>query len=247
MSGLFNRLRPKAEKLLALLQTENARYQVISNFLPHSRTPVFMLLRKLLLAKQQLIVIPLLSVLELLNDEPDAVQLARRTGTVATEAIALVLAAEPQWQQRLNPNLLRELMPASINSVQPTVVKSGGTKTRLHSKSVSAQAVDNALSELLQEPNPITEAASLYALTQLNRDRAIALAQQILQKPLQNDLLKDTVASILGSRKTSVIEELLNMSKQPNFQAMTPKQLLALISGVQQSDQDITEIAPPAR
>ena len=247
LSGLFDRLRPKAEKLLALLQTENARYQVISNFRPHSNTPVFILLRKLIIAKQQLIVRPLLAVLELLNDEPDAVQLARRTGIVASSAIAQVLAAEPQWQQRLNPNLLRELMPGEVNSVQPTLVKSGGTQTMLHSESLSAQAVDDALLELLQEPNPITEAASLYALTQLNRDRGIARSRQILQKPLQNDLLKATAASILGSRRTSVIEELLTMSEQPNFQAMTPEQLLALVSGAQQSDRDITEIAPPTR
>ncbi len=246
LSGLFDSLRPKAEKLLALLQTENSRFQAIGNFRPHSNTPVFLLLRKLLLAKQQLIVRPLLAVLELLNDEPDAVQLARRTGIAATEAISQVLAAEPQWQQRLNPNLLRELMPGSVNSTQATMVKDGGTRTRLHSEFLSAQAVDDALLELLQEPNPITESASLYALTQLNRDRGIALAQQILQKPLQNDLVRDTAASILGqSSQTSVIEQLLSISGQPNFQVMTPDRLLALVTQAQQNNQEITEIAPP--
>ena len=248
LSGLFDALRPKAEKLLALLQTENSRYQVISNFQPHSNTPVFMLLQKLLLAKQQLIVRPLLAVLELLNNEPDAVQLAQRTGVVAGEAIALTIAAEPQWQQRLNPNLYREIMPGGVNSTQATAVKGGGTKTRLHSESLSAQAVDDALLELLQEPNPITESASLYALTQLNRHKGMAQAQKILQQPLQNDLVKDTAASILNqSAKTPVIEQLLSMSGQPHFQNMTPDQLLALVTQAQQNHQDITEIAPPNR
>ena len=41
--------------------------------------------------------------------------------------------------------------------------------TKLHSDRLSAQAVDDALLELLQEPNPITESASLYALNQLNQ------------------------------------------------------------------------------
>ena len=246
LSGLFDSLRPKAEKLLALLQTENSRYQVISNFQPHSNTPVFMLLRKLLLAKQQLILRPLLAVLELLNDEPDGVQLAQRTGIVATDAMAQLLAVEPQWQQRLNPNLFRELMPGGVNSTQATVVKDGGTKTRLHSESLSAQAVDDALLELLQEPNPITESASLYALAQLNQNKAIAQAQQIMQQPLQNDLVKDTAARILGqATKPAVIEQLLSMSGQPHFQAMTPDQLLALVTQAQQNQQDITEIAPP--
>ena len=106
LSGLFDALRPKAEKLLALLQTENSRYQVVSNFQPYSNTPIFMLLRKLLLAKQQLIIRPLLAVLELLNDEPDAIELAQRTGVVASDAIAQIMTVEPQWRQRLNPNLI---------------------------------------------------------------------------------------------------------------------------------------------
>ena len=122
LSGLFNSLRPKAEKLLALLQVENSRYQVISSFQPHSNTPVFLLLRKLLLAKQQLIVTPLLAVLELLNEEPDAVQLAQRTGVVAKDAISQIFATEPQWQQRLNPKILQGLMPGSLNSIQETVL-----------------------------------------------------------------------------------------------------------------------------
>ncbi len=246
LSGLFNSLRPKAEKLLALLQTENSRYQVISNFKPHNNTPVFLLLRKLLLAKQQLIVTPLLAVLELLNDEPDAVQLAERTGIVASDAIARIFATEPQWQQRLNPKLLQALMSGGINSSQETLVKDGGSFTRLHSKSLSAQAVEDALLELLQEPNPITESASLYALTQFNPNKGLAQAQQISRKPLQNDLVKDTAVNLLGqSSKPSVIEQLLSMSGQPHWQNMTPDQLLSLVTQAQQNHQDITEIANP--
>ena len=246
LSGLFDSLRPKAEKLLALLQIENSRYQVISKLKPHSNTPVFMLLRKLLLAKQQLIVTPLLAVLELLNDQPDVVQLAQRTGILASEAIAEVFAAEPQWQQRLNPKLLQELMPGGTASTQETLVKDGSMASRLHSESLSAQAVDDSLLQLLQEPNPITQSASLYALTQLNRDQGLAEAQQISQKPMQNDLVKDTAISLLGqSRKPSVIEQLLSMSVQPNFQNMTPDQLLSLVTQAQQEHQDITEIARP--
>ena len=248
LSGIFDSLRPKAEKLLALLQVENSRYQVISNFQPHNNTPVFMLLRKLLLAKQQLIVTPLLTVLELLNNEPDAIPLAQRTGVVAKDAISQVFAAEPQWQQRLNPNILRELMPGTINSTQATLVGDGGTSTKIYSDRLSAQAVNDALLELLQEPNPITQSASLYALNQLNQKKAHLIAQEILQQPLQNDLVKDTANSLLGqTRKPSVISQLLSMSGQANFQNMTPDQLLSLVTQAQNSQQDITELASPTR
>jgi hypothetical protein len=246
LSELFNSLRPKAEKLLALLQTENSRYQVISNFESQNHTPVFRLLRKLLLAKQQLIVRPLLAVLELLNDEPDAVQLAQRTGMVATEAIAQILTTEPEWQQRLNPNLLNQLVPGGFNSSQATVVKSGGAATQLYNASLSAQAVNETLLELLQEPNPITESASLYAMSQLNREQGLTQAQQILHKPLLNDLVKNTAASVLGQlSRPAIIEQLLSMLKQPHFQTMTPEQLLSLVTKAKQNNQDLTETALP--
>jgi len=246
LSGLFNTLRPKAEKLLALLQTESSRYQVIRNFFPHNTTPVFMLLRKLLLAKQQLIITPLLAVLELLNDEPDGVQLAQRTGQLASDALAQVFTTQPDWQQRLHPTLWRAMMPNNTISTQQTVVKSGGTATMLHSETISTKAVDDALLELLQEPNPITESASLFALAQLNPSKASTQAQQILQQPLQNDLVKDTADSILGqSRKPAVIEQLLSVSRQANFQNVTTEQLLSMVNQAKQNNQDVTEIAPP--
>jgi 4Fe-4S binding domain len=246
LSGLFDSLRPKAEKLLAILQVENSRYQVIKSFQPHSETPVFLLLRKLLLAKQQLIITPLLAVLELLNDQPDAVQLAQRTGIVAQDAIAQVLAAEPQWQQRLNPQLLRQLIPSTLDSSQVTLVKDGGVTTRFQGDRLHAKAVDDALLELLQEPNPLTESASLYALNQLNSKKAQTQARQIIQQPCPNSLVKDTASSLLGqSLNPSVMEQLLNMSGQ--LRNMTPEQLLFFVTQAQQNQSDITEIAYPTR
>jgi hypothetical protein len=159
-----------------------------------------------------------------------------------------VFAAQPQWQQRLNPQLLKELIPSRINNSQATVVKGGGTTTRLQSDRLLAQAVSDALLELLQEPNPITESASLYALNQLNPKKAIAQAQKISQQPLQNDLVKDTASSLLGqSHKPSVIAQLLSMSGQLQFHNMTPEQLLSLVNQAQQNQQDITQIAYPSR
>jgi hypothetical protein len=246
LSGLFNSLRPKAEKLLAILQVENSRYQVIKSFHPHSETPIFLLLRKLLLAKQELIITPLLAVLELLNDEPDAVQLAQRTGIVAQDAIAQLLTAEPQWQQRLNPQLLSQLIPSSLDSSQATLVKGGGVTTRFQGDRLLARAVDDALLELLQEPNPLTESASLFALNQLNSKKAQAQARQKIQQPFPNSLVKDTARSLLGqSPKPSIIQQLLNMSEQ--LHSMTPEQLLFFVTQAQQNQPDITEIAYPTR
>ncbi len=252
LDGLFDSLRPKAEKLLALLQVENSRFQVVSHLKTHSDTAVFILLRKLLLAKQQLIITSLLAVLEMLNDEPDVLELARRTGVLAPEAIAQVLSdSSQQWQQRLNPAIFRELNP---NNLAATTVRSGGVNTRLYMESVSAEAVENTLLELLQEPNPITEAASLYALTQFNRQQGLAQAERMLKQPLIDDLVKDTAASLLGrSTQTAIIEQLMTMLGQPYFASLSVEQLLSIVKQAQKNahhtyssnNQDITEIAPP--
>ncbi|MEL6502557.1 MAG: hypothetical protein AAFQ23_14380, partial [Cyanobacteria bacterium J06623_1] len=83
---------------------------------------------------------------------------------------------------------------------------------------------------------------------QLNQKKALAQAKQILQQPLQNDLVKDTARSLLGqSHKPSVVAQLINMSGQPHLQNMTPDQLLSLVTQAQQNQQDITEITSPAR
>ncbi|MEL6438425.1 MAG: 4Fe-4S binding protein [Cyanobacteria bacterium J06621_8] len=220
MRGLFDALRPKAEKLLALLQVENSRYQIISNF--SSYGTVFLLLRQLLLAKQQLIVTPLLAVLELLHNQPDVMQLAQRTGIVASEAVFQVFKAEPQWQQRLNPQLQQALISHQVNSNQETVLFGSDDLA-------SRPSIDNALLELLQEPNPITQAASLYALTQIDREQGLAQAQEITLQPTPDNLLKNTAASLLEqSAQPLVIEQLLSLSRQPNFSNMTPEQLLSI-------------------
>ncbi|MEM7595379.1 MAG: hypothetical protein AAF383_28430, partial [Cyanobacteria bacterium P01_A01_bin.83] len=79
-----------------------------------------------------------------------------------------------------------------------------------------------------------------------NREQGLAQAQQILNQPLQNDLVKDTAASILGqSRQPAVIKQLLSMLGQPHFQNITPDQFLSLVTQAQQPDRDLTEIAYP--
>jgi hypothetical protein len=111
----------------------------------------------------------------------------------------------------------------------------------LQSDRLVAQAVDRTLLELLQEPNPITESASLYALNQQK-----AQAQQIIQQPLQNVLVKDTASSLLGqSQQPSAIAQLLSMSGQPHFQHLTSDRLLSLVTQVQQNQEEITQIAYP--
>jgi hypothetical protein len=243
LDGLFNALRPKAEKLLALLQVEGARYQAITNVTNYSQTPVFILLRKLLLAKQELIVTPLLAVLEMLGNDRDAIELAQRTGINAKDAIEAVLQdPEARWKQRLNPALLEQLQ---VNDVQATTFY-GGQNTLLANEEISSEAAEDTLLQLLQEPNPITQSASLYALTQFNRAKGLAKAQEIMAQPLLNDLVRDTAAHILGQshKPTSIVEQIINLSTQAGLSSMSFQELLSVVNQAQRENLDVTEIRP---
>ncbi|BAU66407.1 cyclic nucleotide-binding domain protein [Stanieria sp. NIES-3757] len=228
----------KAEKLLALLEVEASRYQILSNLRFQEHNPVFVLLRKFLLTKQQLIILALLAVLETLDDQPDVIQLARRTGILAKEAITLIFQAQTaQWQQRLSRVIFQELHPDFHPCGFIAVVRG---KTYL-----TSAAIEQVLRELLHEPNPVIQAASLYALNQLNSQLAKTEAHHLLSEPLINKLVKETAFNIFNQShgETSTLEQLLHLLRQEKYQSLTIEQLLSLASEIRQLRQDLTEIA----
>ena len=240
LSGMWDILRPKAEALLALLQQEALRYQAIIIISSHSPTPIFVLLRKLLLIKQQLIVTSLLTILEIFHNQPDAIELAKRIGIVTGDAVAELLKDQTAgWQHRLSPQILKELKPVRRwSESQTSLINEEATQIKISSVTsqevsiASKEAIEEILLDLSQEPNPITQAASLYALTQLNPEKGQQQASQLLTKNMLGDLVKETVAYILDEphQSPSIIEQLLTLSQQNNFQSLTSEKLLSLVT-----------------
>lgn len=228
----------KAEKLLALLEVEASRYQILSNLRFQEHNPVFVLLRKFLLTKQQLIILSLLAILETLDDQPDVIQLARRTGILAKEAITLIFQDQTaQWQQRLSRVIFQELHPDFHPCEFIALVKG---KTYL-----TSAITEQVLRKLLQESNPLIQAASLYALNQLNSQVAKTEAHHLLSEPLINELVKETALNIFNQShgETSTLEKLLHLLREKKYQAFTIEQLLSLAFEMRQPCQDSTEIA----
>ncbi len=118
--------------------------------------------------------------------------------------------------------------------------------TLLANEKVSVAALESTLLELLQEPNPITQSASLYALTQFDRAKGLNHAQEILTQPLLDDLVRDTAAYLLGqsNKATSIVEQVINISTQAGFNLMSSQELLSLVTQAQKNNQDITELRP---
>jgi hypothetical protein len=246
LGGIFDSVRPKAEGFLSLLEVEASRYRVLSNLQSQGQTPVFVLLRKLLRAKQLLIVTPLLAILEMLNHDPDGIQLARRTGILANEVVSEILQdTTAGWQQRLSREILQELQPS--NPVAPeeiTTLYSDASDSII--SSVHPEVVEDTLLQLLQEPNPITQAASIYALVQVNPQKGKAEANQLLTNPFLDDLVRETAAILAGQSRssTSVLEQLLSLSRQDTFELMSPEKLLSWVKQAQRQGEDLTQISP---
>ena len=209
---MWDILRPKAEALLALLQQEALRYQAIIIISSHSPTPIFVLLRKLLLIKQQLIVTSLLTILEMFHNQPDALELAKRIGIVTGDAVAELLKDQTAgWQHRLSPQILKELKPVRRwSEAETSLIDEDDTQLGIPSvtsKEVSVaskEAIEEILLDLSYESNPITQAASLYALTQLNPEKGQQQASQLLTKNMLDDLVKETAAYILDEPHQSL-------------------------------------------
>ena len=254
LSSMLDTLRPKAEAFLALLQEEAWRYQALSNIDSHSQKPIFVLLRKLLLAKQQLIITPLLTILEMLDNQPDALELAKRIGMVTGDTIAEVLKDQTAgWQDRLSPQILKQLKPVRRwSEAQTSLISDESTQLAMpsvgsqESSVASKESIEGILLDLSHEPNPITQAASLYALTQLNPEKGQQQASQLLTKTMLDDLVKETAANILGKphQSPSIIEQLLALSQQNNFQSLTSEKLLSLVTQAKKQGEEITQLYP---
>ncbi len=239
LTGTFDALRPKAEGLLSLLQVEAARYRGISNLANASGHPMLRLLQKLLLAKQQLLVTPLLTILEMLNNEPDSITLAARTGILAKDAIAEALTdATAAWSERLNPHILKQLQPCE----QSTQIYDSATQiTQISTAHTSYTSVRDILLELLQEPNPMIQILSLYCLIEFEREQGLATAKSIIQNSLANSLLKETATNLLNpnSKDTLLLRQLRTLTNQSNFESMNSQQVLSAISALQKPQMEV--------
>jgi len=108
------------------------------------------------------------------------------------------------------------------------------------------ESIEGILLDLSHEPNPITQAASLYALTQLNPEKGQQQASQLLTKTMLDDLVKETAANILGKphQSPSIIEQLLALSQQNNFQSLTSEKLLSLVTQAKKQGEEVTQLYP---
>lgn len=205
----------KAEVLLAQLKDLTVRDQILSNLVPNPQAPVFGLLRSLAIQqKQQIVVHQLLSILEVLGDAPEAERIANTTGILADKVLPDLLQTTGEtlpWQKRLSAKVLELLQPPELVSAvempiasvlpddeEPTQLPVTGEATSTAELANRLATVIDVLTELLQDLEPLVQAAALYALAQLDEKQGREQAHQLLTLEKPGDwLVRETAENIL--------------------------------------------------
>jgi pSer/pThr/pTyr-binding forkhead associated (FHA) protein len=218
---MFNQDGPllqKAEVLLAQLEDLAVYGQMLYNSVPNPHAPVYVLLRQAVQEKKKLITTQLLRILELLGDSPEAFNIGRSIGVLAANVTEEILHDEQsKWQNRLSQRVIFSLrqqdqltQPVPIStqlgvtnnySEQPTQSYSfNSAPTYLGNKAPQGtEAINNVLLALLQDVDPLVQAACLYALDQCNPSLAFEEARLLLDSKQNNDwLVQETAQIIVG-------------------------------------------------
>ena len=230
MTGANGVILHRAELMLAQLQELAIRDRILKQQVPNPQEPVFILLRSLAVEnKQRLILQQLLSILEVLGDKPEAKNIAETTGKLAAKTLSNLLAEAretPPWQERLNQEVFSLLQPTEAS---PPV-------SEIPAAQVSLSALE-VISELLQELDPLVQAAALFALAQLAPQQGRQQAQKMLSSTKPGDwLVQETAANILGEPRLGTLDKLLLLFKIELFKSVKPEALIDLALDAQIRD-----------
>ncbi len=173
-----------AEQLLQQFQVMAVRQQTLQQLPDNSEAPVYVLLRLAIADRQKLIIQRLWAILEILENSPEAKELAQRMSAIGYPLLAEVLSlqdeSERSWQTALDPQII-----AILES--PPIIPSESPSTTLSS----------VLSAILYEDlEPLVRALSLYAWQFVDFSAASRAAQELLESN-QPSLLEETAQKIL--------------------------------------------------
>lgn len=193
----------KAEFLTAQLPGLIESYRALNQPMLHEHKAVLTLLRENISHKKELIVRSLLETLDLLQSEPAAFSLAQSLQQAAPVVLGDLLDQE-NWGDRLPPDILHCL-------IQP------GESPVSCSLEFSPEAILGHLDALLQEQNPMIQAAALYMIAQLDPDRSLAIARNH-RHTFSSHLVQETIDQLLAWQSSST--EKLTLTQFPTLEKL---------------------------
>ncbi len=213
----------KAEFLLTQLPQLINGYCALNQPMLHEHTAVLTLLRENISHKQELIVRSLLETLAILQSDPAAMNLAQSLQQASPAVLAEILEQE-NWSDQLPPTIWQCL-------TQP------GETPVARSLEFSSEAILGYLEALLQEQNPMIQAAALYMIAQLDAERSRAIAQNH-RFEFNSPLIQEMIDQLLALPSTSIanpsltkfstLEKVVYLFNSDFFHRMQSETLIAL-------------------
>lgn len=213
----------KAEFLLAQLPELIDCYRALNQPMLHDHQAVLTLLRENISHKKELIVLSLLETLELLQADPVALTLAQSLQQ-ASPAVLCELLEQESWGKQLPPAILQCLTQPGETPVSCSL-------------EFSSQTILGHLEALLQDQNPMIQAAALYIIAQLDAERSQAIARnhrhqfssRLVQEMIERLLSWHSSSTVSPSlTKFPTLEKLVYLFNSDFFHRMQGETLIAL-------------------
>ena len=208
----------KAEFLLAQLPELINCYRALNQPMLHEQQAVLTLLRSHVAHKKELIVRSLLETLAIVQNEPNALTLAKSLQQSSPMILIEILERE-NWRDRLSPEIVQ------------TLTQPGETPVSC-SLEFSVQEILHHLEILLKEQNPLIQAAAIYAIAWLDAERAQAIAQNLHHESSQF-LVQETTKLLLSTPHLPLtafptLEKLVYLFNSDFFHRVQSETLIAL-------------------
>lgn len=220
----------RAEFLLNQIYDLTDRYRALNQPILLKQGNVLTLLRSTVMQKKRLLIRGLLEILESLGQDGEATRIAHSLGSLAPSALQDLLEDRTsQWHSRLNAEIISLLW-------QP------GETAPACSLELKTEAIIGHLEALLQEPNQVIGAMSLYILYQLDDKRGRTQARQLLASNLEGKKLVREMSETLIDPKNqpntakaafATIEKLVYLSNSDFFSGMKTEILMELADRAQ--------------
>ncbi len=230
--------------LLGQLQQSKMQQNALTKLPVNPKAPVYKLLLSIVVDQQHRIISQLLNILELLADDSSAPEIARTTGLLAHQTVKELLEInKPRLSAQIQQILVSQLPTTAgyhkqvVSGLHLTNIDNKITQiTHIGSQSIPQISLSETLQDLLQEVDPLTKAASLHALSQVDRN----LSQNIIDKfdGCGEPLLQEVVDRILQRPIVQPAVPTLNLSLDlhGNLQELVYQQPIVRIGRASDND-----------
>jgi CRP-like cAMP-binding protein len=210
----------KAEFLLARLPELIDSYRALNQPRLQKHQAVLTFLQENVWHKKELIVRSLLETLATLQQDPKALELAQSLQQFSP-AILVTLLDREDWGNRLPPAILKWLTQPGDTSIECSL-------------QVSSEEIMSHVETLLQDQNPMVQAAALYMIAQLDIEQGQAIARH-QQSDFSHQILQETSQQLLSLTtpnpslsKFPTLEKLVCLFNSDFFHGTQSETLIAL-------------------